>query len=75
MEFNVLDWERPILNSLAEKQACYSALPIMEDRKKIWFASNTGRGGSRQPIVIEEWTFDRDFMPDSIYRCESALGR
>jgi hypothetical protein len=26
-------------------------------------------------VVVETWTFDRDFLPDDVYRCTSALGR
>ncbi len=73
--FEVLDWERPILRELARKQAGYAALPVMAEREKLWYAVNTGRGGTRPPVVIEEWTFARDFMPDGLLRCESKLAR
>lgn len=75
MQFEVFDWERPILLELAARQAAYAALPIMREREKMWLASNTGRGGARPPVVIEEWTFDRDFMPEGVLRCASQLGR
>ena len=73
--FEVLDWERPILRELAQRQAGYAALPVMAEREKMWKAVNTGRGGSRPPVVIEEWTFARDFMPESLHRCHSELAR
>lgn len=73
--FEVLDWERAILRELAERQAEFAALPVMAERQKLWHAVNTGRSGTRPPVVIEEWTFDRDFMPESIHRCQSELGR
>jgi hypothetical protein len=75
MEFKVLDWERPLLRSLAEKQAAYAALPEMKQRERMWRAVNMGHAGARPPVVIEEWTFNRDFMPEGIMRCESELGR
>lgn len=73
--FELLSWERPILKELAKKQAEYAALPIMGEREAMWRAVNMGRGGTRPPVVIEEWTFGRDFLPDSILRCQSELGR
>lgn len=73
--FEIQTWERPILRELAQKLAGYAALPVMAQREKLWRAVNTGRGGSRPPVVIEEWTFGRDFMPQSIYRCRSETAR
>lgn len=76
MDFTVFDWERPILKELAERQAAYAALPVMRDREKMWRAVNTYKGGNVPvPVVIEECTFDRDFMPEGVYRCKSETGR
>lgn len=76
MTYCVYDWERPILRELAVRQAVYAALPVMRERERMWRELNMGRGGNaRPPVVIEEWTFDRDFMPQSAYRCGSELGR
>ena len=75
MDFEILDWERKILKDLAERQAEYAALPIMREREKMWYATNTGRGGTPIPIVIEEWTFDRDFMPEGTCLCQSETAR
>lgn len=36
---------------------------------------NDAKPGARPPIVLETWTFDRDFMPDSICQCTSEYGR
>jgi hypothetical protein len=36
---------------------------------------NDGKPGTRPPFAIESWTFDRDFMPASIYQCKSDYGR
>jgi hypothetical protein len=44
-------------------------------RKQLWTDMNDARPGARPPFAIETWTFDRDFMPESIYRCKSEYGR
>lgn len=75
MKLEVFGWERPLLRELAKKQAEYAALPVMREREKLWFATNTGRGGTRPPVAIEEWTFARDFMPDGLLRCQSETAR
>ncbi|MCX7933958.1 MAG: hypothetical protein N3A66_01710 [Planctomycetota bacterium] len=74
MSWTITAAERTYLRELARKQAEYAALPIMEERKRLWRDLNDGRP-ARPPIVIETWTFDRDFMPDSVFRCESAAAR
>jgi len=74
MEWNLPEHDRGILRELARKQAAYAALPVMQERRKMWYDLNDGRY-SRPPVVIETWTFDRDFMPHSVYQCQSDLGR
>lgn len=63
------------LRSLAQQQADIAALPIMEKRKQLWTDMNDAKPGARPPFAIESWTFDRDFMPSSIYQCESQFGK
>jgi hypothetical protein len=75
MEWTLPDSERTYLRSLAQKQAEYASLPVMAERKKMWYAMNDGLRGARPPVIIETWTFDRDFMPESIFRCASPVGR
>jgi hypothetical protein len=75
MEWEIPSDERTHLRELAKKQAEYAALPVMADRTKMWYALNDGASGARPPVVIEPWTFDRDFMPDRIYRCTSPTGK
>jgi len=67
--------ERRYLRSLAQRQADIAALPVMEQRRRLWTDMNDGKPGARPPFVIESWTFDRDFMPESIYQCKSEYGR
>ncbi len=67
--------ELDYLRVLACRQAEIAALPVMHSRQDVWTAVNDAVPGARSPFAIETWTFDRDFMPDSIYRCTSALGR
>ena len=66
--------ERVYLRELARKQAEYASLPVMEERKRMWRDLNDGRP-TRPPVVIETWTFDRDFLPPTVFRCESAEAR
>jgi hypothetical protein len=75
MEWQVSDSERTYLRELAKKQAEYAALPIMGERRKMWYALNDGQPGARPQVIIEPWTFDRDFMPESVYRCTSSAGK
>ena len=67
--------EREYLRELARKQAGYAALPVMERRKRMWYDLNDGARGARPPVVIETWTFDRDFMPAGVLRCKSETGK
>jgi hypothetical protein len=75
MEWHIPEQERAHLRNLAQKQAEYAALPIMAQRKQMWYDLNDGRPGARPPVVIETWTFDRDFMPAKVFRCVSETGR
>jgi len=75
MEWHILDSERGYLRGLASKQAAYAALPVMAQRKQMWYDLNDGRPGARPPVVVETWTFDRDFMPEGVFRCASQAGR
>ncbi|MFA6270599.1 MAG: hypothetical protein WC657_05345 [Candidatus Paceibacterota bacterium] len=63
------------LRSLAKRQAEISALPVMAQRRQLWTDVNDGKPGARPPFAIETWTFDRDFMPQSIFQCKSEFGR
>ena len=73
-EWHIPDEERHYLRDLAQKQAEYAALPVMAQRKQMWYDLNDGRSTERPPVIIETWTFDRDFMPESVYRCTSPTG-
>ena len=69
------DAERAYLRGLARRQAEIAALPIMSRRKQMWTDMNDGKPGTRPPFVIESWTFDRDFMPATIFHCTTGYGR
>lgn len=75
MTYSLPDEERRYLRELARKQAGIAALPVMAQRRQQWTDMNDGKPGTRPPFVIETWTFDRDFMPDSIFHCQTAYGR
>ena len=75
MDLTLPDEERRYLRDLARKQAEYASLPVMARRRQMWYDLNDSRAGARPPVIIETWTFDRDFMPAAIYRCTSQAGR
>jgi len=75
MEWHLPQQERAYLRQLAAKQAEYAALPAMQQRKRQWYALNDGHPGARPPVIVETWTFDRDFMPEDVFHCASDLGR
>jgi hypothetical protein len=75
MEWQIPPEERTYLRELARKQAQYAAEPVMAERRKMWFALNDGGSNPRPPVIVETWTFDRDFMPASVFRCRSQAGK
>ena len=75
MNFNLPSKERTHLRELAKKQAEIAALPVMTERKRMWYDLNDARPGARPPVIVETWTFDRDFMPEAIFQCQSETGR
>ena len=75
MEWNISTPERTYLRELARKQAEYAALPVMAQRKQLWYDLNDGPKLPPPPFLVETQTFDRDFMPEGIFRCESRAGR
>lgn len=75
MDWHLDDSERIYLRELARRQAEYAHLPVMAQRRQMWYDLNDGRPNPRPPVIIETWTFDRDFMPDSLFRCQSPTGR
>ena len=75
MEYSLPPEERARLRELARRQAEIAALPVMALRQKLWTDMNDAVPGCRPPFAIETWTFDRDFMPASIFQCKSQYGR
>jgi hypothetical protein len=75
MGWYIPDGERAYLRDLARMQAEYAALPVMTQRKQMWYDLNDGHPSARPPVIVETWTFDRDFLPESVFRCVSEAGR
>jgi hypothetical protein len=75
MNYSLPDNERAYLRKLAQRQADIAALPIMQRRRQLWTDINDNKPGARPPFAIESWTFDRDFMPASLFQCQSDYGR
>jgi len=70
--FYVTPEERKCLRELAKKQLEYSQLPIMEERKQLWYKHN--EGNSVRPMIhVEIWTFEHDILPE--FKCETETGR
>ena len=75
MEWQIPNDERSYLRELAQRQAEYASLPCMAARRQMWYDLNDGCPGARPPVVIETWTFDRDFLPPGVFHCSSPVGR
>ena len=75
MDWNISDAERVHLRELAAKQAEYAALPVMAQRRQMWYDLNDGSPGARPPFIVETQTFDRDFLPEHLLRCVSDTGK
>lgn len=67
--------DRARLRELAARQAELARLPVMAERRRMWTDLNDGVPGARPPVIVETWTFDRDFLPASAYRCTTPEGR
>lgn len=74
MKLQINDRDRQILRELACRQMEYAALPIMSERLKRWRRLNDGEQVC-PPVAIETWTFENEFLPDSVFQCESDTAR
>jgi hypothetical protein len=74
MEYNfyVKPEERSYLRELAKKQREYAKLPVMEERKNLWYAHNSLKG-KRPIIVMEIDSFIDDIFPD--LKCETPAAK
>lgn len=75
MTYYLPENDRIRLRELARYQAEIADLPITHRRQQMWTDINDGIPGVRPTFAIESYTFDRDFMPASIYQCTSDYGR
>ena len=75
MEWSVTLEERDYLRRLAARQAEYAALPVMAERRRMWYDLNDAKPGARPPFVIETGSFERDFLPEEVLRCASPAAR
>jgi len=71
VDFRLTSVERGYLRALACRQAEVAMLPVMERRRRQWTDLNDGRPGTRPPVIVETWAFDRDFLPPSALRCST----
>ncbi|MFQ9800630.1 MAG: hypothetical protein ACLR23_18805 [Clostridia bacterium] len=56
------------LRELAKRQMEYAHLPIMEERKQLWYDHNAVMR-KKPVVVIEELSFQQDLLPPS--QCEN----
>ena len=70
--YSVTKEEKAYLRELARLQLEYAHLPIMEERKRLWYLHNSLKG-ERPMIVMEEDTFLKELMPP--LRCETYFAR
>ena len=72
MSFDITPKEKDWLRTLAEKQRAYSELPVMRQRRELWYRHNALEG-VRPMVVVEEDTFWEDVRPP--LACEGELAR
>ena len=65
--------ERSYLRDIAKKYMENARLPVMEERKQLWFDHNEMRR-TRPPILFETGTFCQDIMPPLKCQSDDALG-
>ncbi len=75
MNYDLPAHERTYLRQLAQRQAEIAALPVMQQRRQMWYDLNDGKLGARPPVIIETWTFGDEFLPQSLLQCTSDIGR
>lgn len=71
-DFAITDYERVYLRELAKKYIEYANMPVMDERKKLWYAHNLLKG-DRPPIIIETYGFESEILP--AFRCETPEAR
>jgi hypothetical protein len=71
-EFAIDKEETAYLRELANKCREYSELPVMRERKKLWFSHNTLQG--ELPLLVMEMdSFENDMFPE--FRCHSEMAK
>lgn len=70
--FNITEKEKEYLRELAREYLEYANLPVMYERKKLWYSHNSLKA-ERPVIVVEYNTFINDIRP--VLKCESEAAR
>jgi len=71
-DFSVFPEERVYLRELAKKCQEYANLPVMAERRKLWYAHNSLQG-CRPLLVMELNTFINDILPP--LKCTTPIAR
>jgi len=66
--------ERKLLRDLAKQVADIAALPVMEERKRLWRRHNALKAGRPMVLVFPEGSW-RELLPAESLRCASKEGR
>lgn len=72
MNYEVSVAEKAHLRELANKVKEYAELPVMEERRELWYKHNALES-DRPVIVVEMDTFEDDMFP--AFKCESDAGK
>ncbi len=75
MEYRITKKERGYLRGLAARQAEIANLPLMEERKRMWYGINDGGAHVRPAVIIATETFSGEFLPERVFKCETEPGR
>ncbi len=70
----ITDAERTVLRGLAERVREIAALPVMEERRRIWKRHNALRPGRPMVLVFPEGAWG-ELLPGSELACEGELAR
>lgn len=71
-DFRITREEKRYLRELASRYMEYAGLPVMDERKSLWYRHNALKG-ERPVIVMEMDTFERDMLPEPV--CSSPAAK
>ncbi|TVR55660.1 MAG: hypothetical protein EA426_14700 [Spirochaetaceae bacterium] len=73
-DFSISDSDVAIIRGLAERVASVAALPVQEERRRLWKAHNALRGERPMILLFPEGGWE-ELLPKSALACESEPAR